>query len=69
MDSPRPWAETRALWRPLVLKYRDEQRLRDYFRRIAKEIPEPPKGWETLDRPCRWAKMLEEEKQKENASR
>jgi hypothetical protein len=60
MDSPRPWAETRALWRPLVLKYQDEQRLRDYFRRVAHEIPVPPKGWQEAAKPCKWKKVLEE---------
>jgi len=60
MASPQPWAETRATWLPLVLKYQDEQRLRAYFRRIAAEIPAPPRDWQKGAKPCKWKKILEE---------
>ena len=44
----------------------EEERLENYFCELYRLIPEPPKDWEKLARPCRWAKMLEEKKNNPN---
>jgi len=62
MDCQQAWAEIRHFWRPFIFKYQEDQRLRTYFRRVALEIPVPPKGWQEAAKPCKWKKILEEKK-------
>lgn len=55
-----PWDDAKSYWRPFLRKFLEEQRLRKFFRRLEQEIPNPPKGWEEVAKPCKWKKILEE---------
>ena len=40
----------------------EQERLEEYFWKLERLIPNPPKDWAKSARPCRWAKILEERK-------
>ena len=40
----------------------EEDRLQKYFWDLERAIPNPPKNWAVNAKPCKWAKMLEENK-------
>ena len=46
----------------------EQERLEEYFRQLESLIPNPPRDWAKASRPCKWAKILEEKKQKQDAS-
>lgn len=42
----------------------EEDRLHQYFFELNRLIPNPPKDWAKAAKPCKWAKILEERKNK-----
>ena len=46
----------------------EEERLQEYFWQLERLIPNPPKDWAKVAKPCKYLKLLEERKQN-NASK
>jgi hypothetical protein len=44
----------------LAERYSEEQRLQDFFWKLESLIPNPPKDWQKLAKPCKWKKILED---------
>ena len=42
----------------------EEDRLHQYFFELNRLIPNPPKDWAKAAKPCKWAKILKERKNK-----
>ena len=56
-------AAAKICLRPLANKIPTvADRLQNYFEELERLIPNPPRDWEKTAKPCRWAKLLEEQK-------
>jgi hypothetical protein len=51
------------------MKPEEEQRLKEYFRKLASLIPNPPKDWKKNAKPCKWDKILKEQQAKSDVPR
>ena len=45
------------------------ERLEKFFLELEEKIPDPGKDWDKFLRPCKWDKILKEQKQECNAPR
>jgi hypothetical protein len=41
----------------------EQERLQEYFWQLERLIPNPPRDWAKSARPCKWAKIIEEQKE------
>jgi hypothetical protein len=46
------------------MKPEELRRLEKYFDELCYLIPTPPRGWEEDMKPCKWLKIIQEQKQK-----
>jgi hypothetical protein len=46
----------------------EQERLEEYFWQLERMIPNPPRDWAKVARPCKWAKILEEKKNNPDGS-
>jgi hypothetical protein len=44
------------------MKPDEYERLQEYFWKLESLIPNPPRGWEKNAKPCKWLKILEEQR-------
>jgi hypothetical protein len=46
----------------------EQERLENYFWQLELMIPNPPRDWAKAARPCKWAKILKENKDNPDVS-
>ena len=51
------------------MKPEEYERLLKYFNQLNVLIPNPPKDWEKNMKPCKWLKILKENKNKTSGAR
>ena len=51
------------------MKPDEEEKLQEYFWKLESLIPNPPRDWEKNAKPCKWLKILKEQKSKSDVPR
>ena len=39
----------------------EEERVKAFWHQVYLKIPEPPKNWEQVSKPCKWSKIIKEQ--------
>ena len=47
---------------PSIKPYCNQEALDKFFWELEAKLPNPPAGWEKAAKPCKWSKILEEQK-------
>jgi len=46
---------------PMDVAHSEEERIKAFWHQVYLKIPEPPKNWEQVSKPCKWSKIIKEQ--------